>query len=216
MELILISDSKLKITLTPDDLALYELDCNTIDYDKTETRQALREIFEQVKDMTGFDAAGDRLFIQLYPSRAGGCEMYVTKLGTVCAEGRERESEPMRALPHPRGERHSAVAPTLLPVSGERERTGAYRFECLRDLISVCRHLASRGYGAYSAAYRDERDRYFLLLRERASVFGVPEREFSFITEFGTPENFETLRLYISEHASPICEENAVATLAAF
>lgn len=38
MELILISDSKLKIMLTRDDMQQYALDCDTIDYDNTETR----------------------------------------------------------------------------------------------------------------------------------------------------------------------------------
>lgn len=38
MEFIMISDSKLKIALTPADMKEYSLDCETIDYDKTETR----------------------------------------------------------------------------------------------------------------------------------------------------------------------------------
>lgn len=230
MELILISDSKLKITLTSDDMAQYELDCDTMDYDNTDTRRAFREIFDHVKSISGFDTAGDRLFIQLYPSREGGCEMYITKLGLICAEKREREREregerggakmsrgPQESLTPPHTAPIASSAPASLPRGGgERDRLGAYRFEKMDHLLRVCRQLAARGYAAHSSAYRDERDRYFLLLRERGGSFGTPCEEYAFITEFGTPENAEYIRLYISEHGAPICEGNAVNTLSHF
>lgn len=57
MELILISDSKLKIMLTRDDMQQYALDCDTIDYDNTETRRAFWNILDEAKHRTGFDAA---------------------------------------------------------------------------------------------------------------------------------------------------------------
>ena len=218
MELILISDSKLKITLTSDDMAQYELDCDTMNYDNMETRKAFREIFDHAKSLTGFDTAGDRLFIQLYPSREGGCEMYVTKLGLVCAEKRDREGDRTRAiLPHSQPETETSPSSCPFPRGGgERDRTGAYRFEKMENLLCVCRQLARQGYASHSSAYRDERNRYFLILRERASTFGVPCGEFSFISEFGTPENAENIRLYINEHGFPICEGNAVNTLSRF
>ena len=71
MELILISDSKLKIMLTRDDMQQYALNCDTIDYDNTETRRAFWSILDEAKHRTGFDAAAERVFIQLYPSKEG-------------------------------------------------------------------------------------------------------------------------------------------------
>ena len=216
MELIRIGDSKLKITLTSDDMTQYDLDCDTMDYDNTETRRAFWDILDHAKHITGFDAAGDRVFVQLYPSKKGGCEMYVTKLGMVCAE--KREGERTRApMSRPSHEVRPSVAPCSRPQEGgERDRMGAYRFEGLDSLLRVCRQLAARGSDAHSSAYRDERNCFFLLLRERANAFGVPCGEYSFIAEFGTPENAETVRLYISEHGAPICEGDAVATLSRF
>ena len=218
MELIRISDSKLKITLTSDDMAQYELDCETMDYDNTDTRRAFREIFDHAKSITGFDTAGDRLFIQLYPSREGGCEMYVTKLGLICAEKRERGGDRSHAtLPQSITEAEEETSPYPVPHgSGERDRTGAYRFEQLEHMLCVCRQLSRRGYASHSSAYRDEKNRYFLILRERAGAFGAPCGEFSFISEFGIPENAEHVRIYISEHGTPICEGNAVNMLSYF
>lgn len=215
MELIRIGDSKLKITLTSDDMTQYELDCDTMDYGNSETRKAFWAILDRARDMTGFDAAGNRVFVQLYPDKKGGCEIYITKLDILCADKKEREGERLRAS-LPRGTSHAAptAETALLPRGGgERDRMGAYRFEHMGDLLRVCRQLATRGYAAHSSAYRDERDRYYLLLRERATAFGVSCGEFSFIAEFGTPENAEAVRLYISEHGAPICEGDAVAVL---
>ena len=216
MELIRIGDSKLKITMTSDDMTQYDLDCDTMDYDNTETRRAFWDILDHAKQVTGFDAAGDRVFVQLYPSKKGGCEMYVTKLGLICAERREGERT---RIPHTRAP-HTAhtvgVATDAAHGGGERERLGAYRFDGLHELLCVCRQLARQGYTAQSSAYRDEGGRYYLLLRERGGGYGILYGEFSFIAEFGTPENAQTVQLYISEHGTPICEENAVATLSRF
>ena len=217
MELIRIGDSKLKITLTSDDMTQYDLDCDTMDYDNTETRKAFRDILDRAKHATGFDAAGDRVFVQLYPSKKGGCEMYVTKLGLVCAERREGERTTRTSAARVTHTNHPTTAVSPQSESGEeRERLGAYRFEGLEPLLSVCRQLVARGYAAHSSAYRDEKARYYLLLCERAGAFGTPVGEYAFITEFGTPENARTVRLYISEHGSVICEGNAVATLSRF
>ena len=40
MELILINEKKLKIMLTPEDMREYEIDCDSVDYARTETRRA--------------------------------------------------------------------------------------------------------------------------------------------------------------------------------
>jgi negative regulator of genetic competence, sporulation and motility len=216
MELIRIGDSKLKITLTSDDMTQYDLDCDTMDYDNSETRKAFWDILDHAKQITGFDAAGDRVFVQLYPSKKGGCEMYVTKLGLICADRREGERTHTH-LSRPAHGTHGVSAPALTPrEDGERDRLGAYRFEGLHDLLCVCRQLARRGYDAQSSAYRDEKDRFYLILRERGEGCRLSCGDFCFITEFGTPENAETVRLYISEHGAPICEGNAVSTLSRF
>ena len=91
MELILISNTKLKVMLSASDMQKYELDNNSIDYDNTETRKAFWQILDEAKHKTGFDAASDKVFIQVYPSRGGGCEMYVTKLGGARCEDQGAE-----------------------------------------------------------------------------------------------------------------------------
>ena len=68
MELILINEKKLKIMLSPEDMREYEIDPDSVDYDKTETRRAFWSILDEAKHRTGFDAASERvLFCQSIP-----------------------------------------------------------------------------------------------------------------------------------------------------
>lgn len=80
MELLLISDKKLKIMLTKQDMEKYNLKAEGLDYSIKNTRQILDEIFEIAGRKTGFEAKKGRIFVQAYPSVDGGCEIYLTRL----------------------------------------------------------------------------------------------------------------------------------------
>ncbi len=81
MELIIIDESRLKIMLTPADMRHYALPSEHMSAVGSATRRAFRHIFDDARERVGFDTAGERLFVQLYTSRGGGCEIFVTKLG---------------------------------------------------------------------------------------------------------------------------------------
>lgn len=208
MELILISSSKLKIMLSDKDMEKYALDAKSADYDDTATRRAFWSILDDVKNETGFNAAGDRVFIQLYPSKEGGCEMFVTKMGLLCAEG--ETGEKMTLLLNGR------VTKTVVERLGEgdgRERIGAYVFDELSSLLSVCHQLCARKWRGKSEAYRGHDGKCYLILSEKIKETYTSLDRLSFISEYGHAENAERVRLYIREHADCICESRAVQTL---
>ena len=198
MELIVINENKLKITLSPCDMKEYALDCSTIDYDNTETRKAFWNILDDVKHKTGFDAARQKIFIQLYPSKEVGCEMYVTKLG--CSERSEEK---------PDGELHR-----LHPL---HRRRAAYSFNSIDKLISVCRRLSEIGFSEKSSAWHSisNSGKYFLIIEEPEENAYLPLSECSFICEYGKSESLKHTLLFLHEHADCICGEGAVETLAA-
>ena len=192
MELILINDKKLKIMLTPEDMKEYELDCETVDYTQTETRRAFWSILDEAKQQTGFDAASERVYIQLYPSRTGGCEMYVTKVGLL-----------------PTGVRSTQKG--MLRIAQERKL--AYSFPDMELLLRVCRQLDGVDCIGGSRAYIDDGGICYLYI-SGVRGFGIPER-LSFVSEFGNAEDPERLSGYIAEHCRCICESDAIKTLAA-
>ena len=223
MELLLISDSRLKVTLSQEDMEKYSLSAEMMDYDNTETRRAFWSILDEAKHRTGFDAAADRVFVQVYPSRCGGCEMFVTKLGEMSAQ-KKKGSTAERSLTLSSG--------TALQASGGRRLTecnGAYRFADLAALLAACRSLVGSKEENHpsvyeSSAYIDEKGRCYLLLSgvclemPRRSLLspGVRYESFAVAGEYGEPLDKEKLRLYIAEHCRPLREGDAVPVLSAF
>lgn len=192
MELILISEKKLKVMLTAADMELYELTCDNLDYDNTETRRAFWNILDEAKRRTGFDAARDRVFVQVYPSKSGGCEMYVTKLRQDTRSATEQNAA-VRLSPEP------------------PEEDAVFAFKVLPDLLTVCGKLSERGCTPDSSVYLDENgERYFLVFGR--DVGAGREPPYTFITEYGVKLDSGLIN-YIREHCDCICRGNAVRTL---
>lgn len=194
MELLRIGERKLKVTLSGEDMTHYRLDGETLDYDTTETRRAFWQILDDAKHETGFDAGGGKLFVQIYPSRGGGCEIYITLVEGVATEESEKEKE------------------------GLAREESVFSFESLPLLLSVCRKLSELGYCEESAVYA-EGGAYYLMIRERHSQSLVSARalgEYSFIEEYGTrlPSGGAQLAR-LREHGRCLAPSDAVFRLAA-
>lgn len=186
MELILINERKLKITLSESDMKEYDIDCGTVDYSRTETRRAFWSLLDEAKHRTGFDAASDRVYIQLYPSREGGCEMYVTKLGAL-SDAASRDGD---------------------GVAVSTGRTKAFAFPGTDPMLRVCRQLERSGFCGTSAAYSTDDGAFLLILGNIKSDNAV-----AFVSEFGDEVDPERLETSLSEHGSLI-SDNAVKALA--
>lgn len=191
MELIRISDSKLKVMLDAQDMTRYAISPDAMNYDNTETRRAIWQILDEAKQETGFDAAAGRLVIQVYPSREGGCELYITKM--------------QRAAP-PDGARGK----------GGGEREVLYRFPDMETLLSACRQLSRRAYDRQSAAYAGEKGEYYLLLRtvdSPAAYLAPGLHDLTYLCEYGRAETGEARIAYIREHGKCLLPQDAVERL---
>lgn len=204
MELIRINENKLKIMLSEGDMKQYAIDCASLDYDNTETRRAFWSILDEAKHQTGFDAASQRVFVQLYPSKEGGCEMFVTKLGSPPLPVEPSESpEPMEFAP--------LGCHCLTPL---RHTDILYAFPSLEVLLSVCRRLNTLGFSEPCSAWKRDDGQYLLLLSEREENLYIPLSELTFLCEYGTKENAESALLLLEEHGTCLCRKNTVAAFA--
>jgi len=197
MELILINNSKLKIMLTSEDMAKFDLDCNSASYDNTETRRAFWSILDEAKHRTGFDAASDRVLVQLYPSKSGGCEMYITKVGLLCTENDNCDNQAFFISPS----NESATSKNL-----------AFIFKGIGLMIAACRLVIHSEYIEDSSAWIDENGLCYLFThtskKTNSSYF------MGIMSEFGIKsENTDTFT-YIKEHGRQFCTHNAIETLA--
>lgn len=210
MELILISDTKLKVMLSEDDMKQYDLNCDDIDYENTETRKAFWNILDEAKNRTGFDASGDRVFVQVYPSKKGGCELFVTKLGNIM--DREKRKK----------QRQNGISSLAVRIRDEKfnRKFHFFRFSNMEQLLNACAQLKKNHYSQSSSAYSADYDStYYLELFEEYhtdSVNIAEEKDMDFFNslmcEYGFPCSKET-ELYINEYCHCIREEDAAEVL---
>lgn len=193
MELLVISESQIKLTLTPDDLGRYPPDAEEGALLRAILRDACR-IGSNAPMPAGFSDRGGRLFVQMYPSRVGGCELFVTRLPAFCSH------------PDGSGERGTLRDPSTAGCGGPIRRA-VYLFGELDLLLRCCSALSRIADGdgmAESAAFADENRRGFYLV--------LPEENPSVAEYLGSlcPNASYS---YINEHCVPICGGDAVRTL---
>ncbi len=208
MEIILINEARLKIMLEKEDLCQFEISADRLDYSNTETKRMFWDLLNRAKHETGFDTDGQRVLVQLYPSKDGGCEMFVTKIGLLGSdEYNESDSEDSDiAVVHTR--RHKRT-------STQKKHPRTFSFESTEWLIRVCRRLLDIGYSGESSAYMGDDGRSYLVISDIDVGGAISLDEYSFITEYGRSENSEILGCYIGEHGKTLCETNAVSVLGA-
>ncbi len=211
----MISSSKLKIMLSADDMQKYALDAD-VNYADSKTRRAFRTILEEAKQKTGFDAESEKIFIQLYPSKKGGCEVYITKIDDdTDAEYAELS---LKLYGESKcGRKSSEKSSGIIPSSKKqvaRERRRAYSFSSLEDLLAVCRRLKLIKWKGQSSAY-SENGRFYITLKDKGCSDSLHIDRLYFISEYGTFENHDRLSKSLPEHATCICERDAVEKLGA-
>lgn len=193
MNIILISDDRLKVTLTDSDLVGYGIRIEDIDYDNTETRRVFWSILDKAKIETGFDAAVSRIFIQIYPDSHGGCDMYVSKIGDRRSA---RKSD-------------SPVKCKIGNIQEEKKAEYIYRFSCADHLISACRALKYMGFLGSSSAYVEDdsaNSNYYLILKAEAKWL-------LFLSEYGEKRSDRYGKCWITERCRQICIGNATEIL---
>ena len=210
MELIIINENKLKITLSSADMERYGLDAKDIEYSFSGARAILKSILSDAKVSTGFDTEKEteRIFIQLYPSREGGCEMFVTRIDLVCPNIIEEDTSLMPAY------KEQSVIPLKPPkrASPVKRTTLTYCFDMMEWVSCACRELKRRNFSGESALFRDSGGRYYLFISSTLADDQKNEPS-TFLSEFATLENTEQTRLYLYENGSCICDSDAVEIL---
>ena len=194
MELTLISENKIKISLTKNDLDGYSITAEEIDYDNTETRRVFWTLFDEAKKVTGFDAAKSRIFVQIYPGRDGGCELYVSKINGGSS-------------PYEDGISARALKRMVKRVNAGNGDSGAvYRFDSVSSLISACKRLKRIGFDGASSAFYDSEDRFYLTADKRKDAADP-------VLEYGRRISGDGLDAYLKEHCKLICDGDAVERL---
>lgn len=208
MDYLRIGESKLKITLTKDELLFYGMDLSALDYASTETRRAFWAILDDAKHATGFDAASTRVSVQIYTCKTGGCEMFVSAAPNFAGTSPLTDDKTMALT----------VCGALPRIYGEI----VCAFDTLSKLLTACKVLMMQGYNCDSSAWHLPTrssvklgESYYLYLAGNQSehITGAVNSS-GILAEFGNPLPELTLS-YLSEHCLPLVSERAVEALSA-
>lgn len=206
MEMILISDNKLKIILSSEELESFDLTVDILDYGNTETKRMLWDLLSKAKHSIGFNPDGYRVFVQLYPSRDGSCELFVTKIvssdKSICdIFSSEREEYEDAELCD---QEYSIPEDTLA-----QKNTVVFAMESLNVLNDACRRISNTSFSGDSSVYIFN-GTFYLLLFVDTPYINYPIDEISFLGEYGTQSHSKELLMSIYEFGKAICEGNAI------
>ncbi len=146
MELIRISGDKIKISLTKAELDAYDMSVESMNYGEAATRRAFREIFIEAREQTGFEASDEKVFVQIFRAKNGGCEIFVSKIAKASKNG-------------------DGV------TRSKEKRSRLYTFDDCEDMIRLCRELCRLGYKGISNAYIYENTFYLMLEDDNGAPF---------------------------------------------
>lgn len=205
MELILINDHKIKITLNAFDMERYGINENDFHLSGVNIRSKLEQMLHNCANKTDFfePCVKDKLYMQMYPEKDGGCELFVTRIEMgVEEEGMVYENNE-RFLP-PKKEH---------VVEKIKKKSLCYRINGLTSLFRACVELKSRGFNGESKLFVDQSNQYFLFLSNECSNSSDNKTKSpptSFLSEFGELENSERANLRLIEYGKLIFEQNAI------
>ncbi len=187
MELIKVNSLKLKIILSPLDIKNLGLDTSQGDCEESLSMRAFREILDKAKEQTGFESGTAQLYVQFYPSKDGGGEMYITRRGFQLPEGKIRHFGDSGTID---------IFSTYITV-----------FKSSENLIAICKRLCSDGFTGTSILYTCI-GKYFLVLN------GTSTENFNtYLSEYGKAYVSDSLMLaFLEEHGNKLCENNTVET----
>lgn len=202
MEYIMITKAKLKVICEEADLSPYGINAESLDYGDPESRLFLEEILERAKQEFGFDTKHHRVLVQLYPSADGGCEIFINKLGLIATAD-------LKEIKSKKEEKEEAQKQLTEKI---------FFFSKLDFILEVCNILSHSDFCGKSNAFHIEEKGYYLTIEleqdSASEEYGLPDLdEYSFIAEYGEPQNQKISSPYIREYGRLICKNDAVGIL---
>lgn len=178
MEFLLIGDSKLKILMNDDDMKLFKLEGRT-DTSSAGFRRDFWQVLNLAKTEVGFDPEGDKVLIQFYPLKTGGCEIFVTKLGILSKESAKMVTR----------------SDMVTMISKSRR---AYVFNSREDFLKFVSNIKTKkaSLPLDGDVYKSGSARYYLLIEEFSRDGST---EMPLLLEYAKPLNSD-LEFFVSEH----------------
>lgn len=204
MDLILISEEKLKIILSEDDLKKLNIDIDSLDYSNVSTKRVFWEILDRAKETAGFDADKCKLYVQVFPSQDGGCEMFVTKFSNAENKTMQQQSKKYR-----------------ITKRSSQDKCGRLISAQFEDICKLCRRISDDNMRFDTSLYYDDSGVYILTVKQISRIPSYISSNSQFLTnipeylcEYGSVHSLNDKSIsYLNEHCRKIADGNAIELL---
>ncbi len=193
MEFIYVSNKKIKIILSKEEMEAYSIKPNDFDYEKTSSKHALWSLMDQVEKETGFKTDKSKLLVHLFSSKDGGCELFVSKI--------QNDLLPSYFRPSNKSEFYASeiycISLTYDNLYNLCKRISTDKFKYITSLFCDGEK--------YILVFIDTDDKNISHSNETVNIFP------HYISEYGNVIKFEINMLtYFEEHYLKIADKNAV------
>ncbi len=184
MNFLIISDTKLKVTISESECRKYDIDPTRGDFYTNEIKNAVKKILEVAEKECGFKVGSEKILVQLYPMPDGSGELFITKL--VNLPWRERE-----------------IVKECDTLTTYQKESRVFKFD---ERDSVVRALSILHDDTVCDIYRTFDDEYFIEIKDD-NIRGMSRSDI--LTEYAA--RLDRLPMYLSpEHAELIAEGNGI------
>lgn len=181
MEIMKISDTVVKITLCKSEAKEYDLNEKT-ELDTEEMKKAFSKLLLRAKKEVGFNFAGENIVAEIFSSKDGGYEIFVSY---------HRPEEKMyKERPDPKA----------------KVQKHMFLLDNIDNLLVIFSRLKNANYSGESALYYDTVGKKYYIMLDPVSK---KDLRYAFLNEYGRFLRTSGAS-YIQENLLVICKENAV------
>lgn len=192
-----ITQNKIKITLTSDDMEIWQLDIDKLSTNAPEARRFFWNVIERAENELSFDIKDSQLLVEATVNGDGS----IIHISKICQDTDEYDRINRAKI------RRVEVRVRRKP--NPQNKTAVFVFSCINDAANACREITANFEGCSS--FYKYNEKYYLLM-----YFAAPfEKQLVHImTEFGTQaENSNVIIGRINEYGESIIKDNAVYAL---
>lgn len=184
MEIMKISDTVVKITLCKSEAEEYDLDEKT-ELDAEEMKKAFSKLLLKAKKEVGFNFAGENIVAEIFSSKDGGYEIFVSYYKAEEKMYKEKTEPPKKV------------------------QKQAFAAESLDNLLTIFSRLSCAGYSGDSAVYYDiSSGKYYIIL----DPVSKKDLKYAFLSEYARFLR-TTGNIYLNDNVVCICKRNAIKKL---
>lgn len=191
MEILRIGKQAVKVTLNEQEAIKYNISDNN-QLSEDEIKESFSKLLMEIKAKADFAYSNKKLFTEIFPSKNGGCEIYISCINTEASKIVYKD----KAL-------ETDTKKKFLP--------SIYEFDSLDKLLSVIYRLKEIKHREKASVFYDcDRRKYFLVLEN----ISFKSLKYAFLLEYAKYIKSQSIA-YLNEHYSCVIKNDSVKILSA-